>query len=142
MPVQHMDMEDETLPQMTFYQELEGLFTDAVRFAESLMMPGWKLYQVLIILGLIAVAYGLHHLSDHWLQGWVRSREGWKTWQLRMIVPIRHRLGLIWFSALAWSIWAVMHSVTWPSRSYLIGLAATLGLAWLLIAFVSRLVRN
>jgi small-conductance mechanosensitive channel len=140
--VPHIGMEQETLPQMTFYQELEVLFTSGMHFVESLMTPGWRLYQVLIILGLVIVSYGLHHLSGRWLQAWVRSRDGWKTWQLRMIVPIRHRLGLIWFSALAWSIWAVMQSVTWPSRSYLIGLAATLALAWVLIAFVSRLVRN
>jgi hypothetical protein len=82
---------------MTFYQELEGLLTSAMHFVESLMIPGWRLYQVLIILGLMVVSYGLHHLSDRWLQSWVRSRDGWKAWQLRLIVPIRHRLGLIWF---------------------------------------------
>lgn len=140
--VPHMVMDPETLPQMTLFQEFEGLFAGAMRFIEGLMMPGWRLYQVLIILVLIAVAYGLHHLSGRWLQAWVRSREGWKTWQLRMIVPIRQRLGLIWFSTLAWVVWAVMQSVTWPSRSYLIGLAATLALAWVLIAFVSRFVRH
>ncbi|MDG1450661.1 MAG: mechanosensitive ion channel [Ascidiaceihabitans sp.] len=127
---------------MTIYQELEVLLTGAMRFVESLMMPGWRLYQVLIILALIVIAYGLHHLSGRWLQAWVRSRDGWKTWQLRMIVPIRQRLGLVWFSALGWVIWGAMQSATWPSRSYLIGLAATLATAWLLIAFVSRFVRN
>jgi small-conductance mechanosensitive channel len=142
IPVPHIGMEPETLPQMTFYQELEGLFSGAIRFAESLMAPGWRLYQVLIILALIAFAYGLHHLSGRKLQAWVRSRDGWKAWQLRMIVPIRQRFGLIWFSALAWIVWGVMQSVTWPSRSYLIGLAATLALGWVLIAFVSRFVRN
>lgn len=134
--------EPENLPQMTIYQELEVLLTGAMRFVESLMMPGWRLYQVLIILALIVIAYGLHHLSGRWLQAWVRSRDGWKTWQLRMIVPIRQRLGLVWFSALGWVIWGAMQSATWPSRSYLIGLAATLATAWLLIAFVSRFVRN
>jgi small-conductance mechanosensitive channel len=140
--MQRLNMEPENLPQMTIYQELEVLLTGAMRFVESLMMPGWRLYQVLIILALIVIAYGLHHLSGRWLQAWVRSRDGWKTWQLRMIVPIRQRLGLVWFSALGWVIWGAMQSATWPSRSYLIGLAATLATAWLLIAFVSRFVRN
>jgi small-conductance mechanosensitive channel len=140
--MQRLNMEPENLPQMTIYQELEVLLTGAMRFVESLMMPGWRLYQVLIILALIVIAYGLHHLSGRWLQAWVRSRDGWKTWQLRMIVPIRQRLGLVWFSALGWIIWGAMQSATWPSRSYLIGLAATLATAWLLIAFVSRFVRN
>ena len=66
-----------------------------MRFVDGLLMPGWKLYQVLIILALMVVSCGLHHLSDGWVQSWVRSREGWKAWQLRMIVPIRHHLGLV-----------------------------------------------
>ena len=140
--MQRLNMEPENLPQMTIYQELEVLLTGAMRFVESLMMPGWRLYQVLIILALIVISYGMHHLSGRWLQAWVRSRDGWKTWQLRIIVPIRQRLGLVWFSALGWVIWGAMQSATWPSRSYLIGLAATLATAWLLIAFVSRFVRN
>ena len=140
--MQRLNMEPENLPQMTIYQELEVLLIGEMRFVECLMMTGWRLYQVLIILALIVIAYGLHHLSGRWLQAWVRSRDGWKTWQLRMIVPIRQRLGLVWFSALGWVIWGAMQSATWPSRSYLIGLAATLATAWLLIAFVSRFVRN
>ena len=71
-----------------------------------------------------------------WLQAWVRAGDGWKAWQLRMIVPIRQRLGLVWFSALGWIIWGVMQSTTWLSRSYLTGLGATLATAWLLLAFV------
>jgi len=140
--MQRLSMETENQLQMAIYQELGVLLTGAMRFVESLMMPGWRLYQVLIILALIVISYGMHHLSGRWLQAWVRSRDGWKTWQLRIIVPIRQRLGLVWFSALVWVIWGVMQSATWPSRSYLIGLAATLATAWLLIAFVSRFVRN
>jgi small-conductance mechanosensitive channel len=140
--MRRLNMELDNLPQMTIYQELEVFLTDAMRFVESLMMPGWRLYQVLILFALIMISYGMHHLSGRWLQAWVRSRDGWKTWQLRIIVPIRQRLGLVWFSALGWVIWGAMQSATSPSRSYLIGLAATLSTAWLLIAFVSRFVRN
>jgi hypothetical protein len=122
-------MELENLPQMTIYQELEVFLTDVMRFVESLMMPGWRLYQVLVLLALIVISYGMHHLSGRWLQAWVRSRDGRKTWQLRIVVPIRQRLGLAWFSALGWVIWGAMQSATWPSRSYLIGLAATLATA-------------
>ena len=60
--MQRLNMEPENLPQMTIYQELEVLLTGAMRFVESLMMPGWRLYQVLIILALIVISYGMHHL--------------------------------------------------------------------------------
>ena len=135
-------MEQQQETGMNMIQTLEGLWMSAMNFAVSLTVPGWRLYQMLIILGLIALAYCLHHVSGKVLQNWVRGREGWKTWQLRMIVQVRKRLGLIWFSAFAWGTWAVMQNVTWPSRSYLIGLAGTLAISWLLISFATRFVRN
>lgn len=49
---------------MTFYQKLEVLFAGSMRFLDGLLMPGWKLYQVMIIFALMLVLYGLHHLSD------------------------------------------------------------------------------
>ena len=135
-----MDQEPET--GMNMLQSLEGLWASAMNFVVSLTVPGWRLYQVLIILGLIVVAYGLHHLSGRWVQNWVRDRDGWKTWQLRVIVQVRKRLGLIWFAAFTWGVWAFMQNMTWPSRSYLIGLACSLAVAWIAIGFASRFVRN
>jgi small-conductance mechanosensitive channel len=35
-----------------------------------------------------------------------------------------------------------MQEITWPSRSYFIGLVATIAFVWLVIAFLGRLVRN
>ena len=72
----------------------------------------------------------------------MRSREGWPKWQLRLMVQVRRRLGLIWFAALAGALYAVMQSITWPSRSYLIGLAATLAAVWVCIALVTQMVKN
>ena len=75
--MRRLSMEPENLPQMTIYQELEVLLTGAMRFVESLMMPGWRLYQVLIILALIVISYGMHHLSGRWLKrGCVRAMAG------------------------------------------------------------------
>lgn len=124
---------------------LEAIRTSAgtiQSFLISLMQPGWRLYQVLIIIALAVLCYGLHKFSGRILQSWVRSREGWKAWQLRMVVQIRRRLGLLWYSVLGWTLWLVMQEITWPSRSYLIGLAATLATAWAFIGFSARLVRN
>ena len=35
-----------------------------------------------------------------------------------------------------------MREVTWPSRSFLLGVTATLALAWRLVAFATRMIRN
>lgn len=57
-------------------------------------------------------------------------------------MQIRRRLFLIWFSALAGLVYLIMQQITWPSRSYLIGLAATLSTVWFSIGIASELVRN
>jgi len=61
---------------------------------------------------------------------------------MRLLVMIHLRLRLIFFVALAWLTFGIMQETTWPSRSYLIGIAASLALAWLVIAFVTRLIIN
>ncbi|MEH6391941.1 MAG: mechanosensitive ion channel domain-containing protein [Sulfitobacter sp.] len=106
------------------------------------MQPGWRQYQMFIIIGLALASWALHHASGNWLQAWVRTREGWSKWQLRAIVQFKRRLGLIWFASMAWMIYLVMQNITWPSRSYLIGIFATLVTVWVGIAFAARLVRN
>ena len=135
-------MTPETDPFAEFLASLEGLFAGALTFVQGLLTPGWRQNQLIIIVGLILIAWVLHRVSGKLVQNFVRSREGWKTWQLRLIVQLRRRLGLIWFAVMAGIIYAVMQSVTWPSRSYLIGLAATLAAVWVGIAFAAQLVRN
>ncbi|MGB3244172.1 MAG: mechanosensitive ion channel domain-containing protein [Sulfitobacter sp.] len=135
-------MNPETDPFADFLASFEGLFSGALVFLQGLTTPGWRQYQILIVVGLALISWALHRISGTVLQNFVRSREGWKKWQLRMVVQIKRRLGLIWFAVLAGSVYLVMQNITWPSRSYLIGLAATLAAFWVGIAFAARLVRN
>jgi len=135
-------MEETTDPFADFLSSLEGLWVTVWSFMQGIAAPGWRQNQVLIVLGLIVIAWALHRWTGNGLQNYVRSRDGWAKWQLRWIVQIRRRLGLIWFAALAFGVYQVMQNVTWPSRSYLIGLAATLAAVWVGIAFAAQLVRN
>lgn len=121
---------------------LSELAAAATNFGTRLITPGWTQYQALMIVGLALLGWLLGRAAGHALDSWVRSRSGWQAWQLRAIIQFRQRLWLIWYVVLAWGLWAVMQQVTWPSRSYLIGVAATIATAWLLIAFAARLVRN
>ncbi len=43
-------------PPVDVMAQLGELWISATNFAQSLMSPGWRLYQVLIILGLILLA--------------------------------------------------------------------------------------
>ena len=129
-------------PFTEFLASLQAQFSGVTVFLQSVITPGWRQNQILILVGLAVVAWVLHRVSVTLIENWVRSREGWKKWHLRMIVQIKRRLGLIWFSILTGAIYLVMQNITWPSRSYLLGLAATLAIVWAGIAFAARLVRN
>ncbi|MEP3689248.1 MAG: mechanosensitive ion channel domain-containing protein [Sulfitobacter dubius] len=132
----------ESHPFTNFLVSLRALFDGVLGFGESVLSPGWRQNQILILLVLVALAWILHRVTGVMLQNWVRSREGWSKWQLRVVVQVKRRLGLMWFALLAGLLYQVMQNVTWPSRSYLIGLAATLAAIYVGIAFAARLVRN
>ncbi|WP_227270784.1 mechanosensitive ion channel family protein [Roseobacter weihaiensis] len=119
--------------------EIWFLFTT---FLQSILTPGWRQNQILIVIGLAVLCYGLHIISGRIIDNQVRAREGWSKWQLRMIVQIKRRMGLILFALIASSVYLIMQQITWPSRSYFIGLAATLAVVWTGIAYAARLVRN
>lgn len=76
------------------------------------------------------------------LHNWMRTREGWPKWRMRFLVMMHRRLRLIFMVLLIWPVYLVMQEVTWPSRSYLIGVMASLATAWLFIAIITRLIGN
>ncbi len=135
-------MQDPVDPFAEFLLSLQGLWFNLMGFLSGVIQPGWRRNQVVIILVFVAIAWVLHRFSGNKLEQWVRARGGWEKWQLRAVVQIRRRLGLMWLLLMLGITYFVMQSVTWPSRSYLIGLAAELVFAWICIAFATRLVRN
>ena len=135
-------MQDPTDPFANFLLMLQTIWSTAHSFLSGVVQPGWRQNQIIIVLALALVAWGLHRVTGAGLQNWVRSHEGWAKWQLRAVVQVKRRLGLIWFSLMAGIVYAVMQNITWPSRSYLIGIAATLAIVWVGIAFAAQLVRN
>ena len=122
--------------------QIEVFAGEAMRFAESFLTPGWRLWQLLIVAALIAAAYALTHLLNPRIRGWLKERHGWPKWRLRTAVILQKRLPLILFVLLAWTTVIVMRELTWPSRSYVIALVATIANAWLAIALATRIIRN
>ncbi|MBO9411856.1 MULTISPECIES: mechanosensitive ion channel domain-containing protein [unclassified Ruegeria] len=109
---------------------------------ELVVTPGWRQHQLVIILLLWALAFGLKLFTQGRWDTWARARTGWPKWRLRVLVQLMQRLTLVYFVVLSWALYLVMQQITWPSRSYIIGVIATLATAWLAIALVARLVRN
>ena len=118
-----------------------SLWDQAHNFALGLMRP-WNAYQVIIIIGLILVAHILRAIFGPRIRDWMRTREGWPKWRMRFLVMAHRRLRLIFFVLLSCPTYWIMQEATWPSRSYIIGIVASLAVAWLLITIITRLIVN
>ncbi len=139
------DLADAPLPPATPLDEIaevgQSLFAQGLTFMESLIRP-WNFYQLLIAVAVFAASLILRRIFAPRLHEWLRTREGWPKWRLRMALVVQKRLGGIFFVALIWLAVFVMREVTWPSRSYLLGVIANLALAWLVVTFATRLISN
>lgn len=118
-----------------------SLWREVEIFLRSMTAP-WRVYQIGIILMLLAVAHLLRVVVGHRLEEWLRTRDGWPKWRLRLSVIVIQRLRGVFFVVLIWvTVW-IMREVTWPSRSYLLGIAATIATAWMAVSFGAQLIRN
>ena len=118
-----------------------NLWEQAQEFALGLLRP-WNAYQLVIALGLLILAHLLSRILAPRIHNWMRAREGWPKWRMRLLVLLHRRLLLICFVFLIWPTVWIMQEVTWPSHSYLLSIIARLALAWLMIAILSRLIAN
>lgn len=118
-----------------------SLWDQGFDFAVGLLRP-WNAYQVGILILLVFCAFGLSRFFSPRFREWMRAREGWPKWRYRYLLLLQRRMALIFFVLLIWVTVLVMREVTWPSRSYLLGIAANLSTAWLIIALITRLVHN
>jgi small-conductance mechanosensitive channel len=110
-------------------------------FGRSMLLP-WRLYQIGIVAALFLAAHLLRGRVVPRLEEWVRAQEGWPRWRLRLTVVVVQRMRALIFVALIWLVYWIMQQVTWPSRSFLIGIAATIATAWTAVSFASQLIRN
>ncbi|SHF38350.1 Mechanosensitive ion channel [Litoreibacter ascidiaceicola] len=119
----------------------QSLYVQAEMFLTSMLRP-WNAYQLAIALGLWALAHILRALLGPPIRNWMGTREGWPKWRMRILVVVHQRLRPIFFVMLLWIAVVVMREVTWPSRSYILGIIATLATAWIVVVFATRLIRS
>ena len=117
------------------------LLSQGQAFAETLFRT-WNLYQLLIAIGVFAFAHLLRAILGPRIRAWMGSRENWPKWRMRVLVVVHQRLRAIFFVCLIWATIVIMREVTWPSRSYLLGVIGTLAFAWLAIVFGTRLIKS
>jgi len=136
-------MEPNTTPDLEarIAEFLEALFTWGAGTLDALLRP-WVAYQFGIALALFLAAHLLRRALGPRIRAWMRARVGWPAWRMRILVALHQRLRGILFVLLLGLTVALMREITWPSRSYLLGIIGNLALAWLIVALASRLIRN
>jgi len=101
----------------------------------------WTIGQLLMI----AAGYGISKLIAHQVEPWfeekVRKVKG-RPGLLRFLVALLRNTHWIVFFLLLCTAYYTMQQITWPSRSYFIGIAARLSLAWIVISVISKIIRN
>ena len=126
----------------SWIQSFTTLWAALSQFLTTLTYPS-RLAQIGVVVVVVAFAWLLGKRSARRMDGWMRELEGRPKWQLRTLVVLRRRLPLIWMVALLWVAVAVFAALyQFPSRRYLIVLAATIATAWLGIRLAAQLVRN
>lgn len=120
---------------------VQGFWSQLSVFFNNLLLP-WRLWQLLAIAALGAVAHLARRAVAPRLNGWLRRQHGWPKWRLRFGLLVQRKLRVILFALLAWALVVLMRQLTWPSRSQLIALAATISTAWVAIEFLARLIGN
>tara|TARA_R110000787_G_scaffold9353_13_gene32799 strand:+ start:6626 stop:7945 length:1320 start_codon:yes stop_codon:yes gene_type:complete len=99
------------------------------------------LYQGAIIIVLFAVSLFVSSRIEPRLEALARNIRG-NPGLLRIIVAFLRRLEWAFFIVLLGMALALMRALAWPGRDYIVYVALLLALAWLVIAVLSRSVRN
>ncbi|MGB7262864.1 MAG: mechanosensitive ion channel domain-containing protein [Albidovulum sp.] len=102
-----------------------------------------QLGQLAAIFACLAISWALTRWCGPRFETWLRSLSGLRKWQLRWLVILRNRMQLAIFACLAWAASSGFAALyTFPSRRYLVTLAATIATAWFFIRIVAQLVKN
>ncbi len=111
------------------------------KLATRLMQP-WSAYQLMIILGVIFVAWCIAQYYRPRVRAALGASNGLPKWFLRFCSVLTKWMWLLVFVVLSWTVVFVMREMTWPSRSYFVTIAATLAMWWLVVVVTTRLIRS
>ncbi|UWQ28302.1 mechanosensitive ion channel family protein [Leisingera sp. M523] len=143
-----MEPEEQTLPKDAIAEstaealEFGQQIWDLLMQGGELLLRPWNAYQVGIALAVFVLAALIAKPLGSAFHDWLRGREGWPRWRMRVGLVLHKRIRGILFVLLIWLVVLIMQEATWPSRSRLLELIANLSLAWLIVSFATRLVGN
>jgi len=122
--------------------QLENLWAELLQQAQLMLLPS-RLWQLGILLLCVILAWFLRAWLGPKVHNWMRSLEGRPKWQLRWLLTIHRRLGLIFFTAVVWiAAWIMAEITPFMSRRFILELVGSISLAILLVGFAAPLVKN
>ena len=128
------------VPELNFDTLAGDLLIAVESFAQALTTP-WTLLQVLVMLACYGAAYLISRATTPALEEQLRRLEEQPQLMRVLVVPLR-RLTWVLFALFLWLAAYMLREVTWPSRGYYVGVAASLAMAGVIISITSRFIRN
>ncbi len=101
----------------------------------------WFVYQLAIIVVIFVLSGVAGKIIEPRLEERARAIKG-NPGLLRVVVATLRRVRWIFFVAVLYVALTVLRAYTWPSRSYMISIVVSLATAWVVIAVLSRIIRN
>ncbi len=124
--------------------DLEKIFVDisdsVLGTIDALATP-WAFLQLLVVLACFGIAKLISTQLTPVFEEQLRGIESQPQLQRTLVIPLR-RLTWILFALFLWIAAYLLREVTWPSRGYYVGLAATLAVVGIIISVISRFIRN
>lgn len=121
--------------------ELEQFWSPIENSLIGLVQP-WRLYQLAILVVGFLIAHLAKRRIEPGIHAWMRGLENVNKSRLRLFVMVARHMRALIFIALAWGAVFVLRTTTWPSRSYVIALVASLVTAWVFVSIASRMIHN
>jgi small-conductance mechanosensitive channel len=130
---------NETLP-MDLTEAIEYVHTSLRLVGAELTSP-WFYLQFGLMLAAAGIAYAMDVA--------IRARIDMTSFAMRWPLPLRHLARMLvatastaTFAIVLMAARLIMYHSTWPSRSYMLMVAAKLALAWLIIRLTTSVIRN
>ena len=101
----------------------------------------WTIYQALIIAAAFVLSWVIAKRVEPSLKAWIRGLK-LNAGFLRLLAALLRRVEWIVFVLLTGTAQWIVTSYTWPSRAFFIKLVFNLGLAWLVVSVLSRIIRS